>query len=200
MMKILLILLVTMFLFVGISSQALATSYTNSGTWIGTFAGNDDVIDVYNEIIRSVYYTGPTFLLSGFSFFAKVKEPDTFMSEGAGDLYIGYGDENKSGTWATFMNPPDISGDLINFYSVKGGNEYAIYWEDPATDQGTWSTDKLLNGGGNIPAVSHISGWVVSSTPPEPATMLLLGAGLIGLAGFGRKKILKKIRRKGKKV
>ena len=33
--------------------------------------------------------------------------------------------------------------------------------------------------------------WVVGSAVPEPTTMLLFGAGLVGLAGFGRKKFKK---------
>jgi hypothetical protein len=81
----------------------------------------------------------------------------------AGDIFIF--DASASG----------ITADLFNAMSVPGGGS------------GTWTVAAHVQSIGE----GEDSGWMAgnpSSVPvPEPATMFLLGSGLVGLAGFRRK-------------
>jgi len=92
-----------------------------------------------------------------------------------------------SGTWES-----TILG--VDYIVAKAGNNFSVF-EPNQSGSGEWNTFALTNNQGTPKNLSHLTFYSTSKTPsphggaqvPEPATIFLLGSGLLGLLGYRKK-------------
>ncbi len=102
------------------------------------------------------------------------------LSQYGGNLWLGGTDSATEGTWEW------VTGEAFNFTVWASGEPNNLGNEDCLE---TWHSGNDWNDSAGSTANSgYIVEYESASTVPEPATMVLVGIGLLGITGMGRKK------------
>ena len=110
----------------------------------------------------------------------------------SGEYWLG-GVQDPIDTLIADENWTWVTGEEFTTYQHWWGTEPNDNY-GPGSEQhlAMWSADEWY--WNDQSALGNITGYIAESyeSIPEPATMLLIGSGLIGLAGLGRKKLFKR--------
>lgn len=184
-------LFVTIILLLLISAPSFA-SPTYMFDYMMTEVGNDQDTNALEILINNWFTDNDILYQSDLEFLYKLEAEnadDTGLAEDG--FSFTWGDDHTVGTWESPVP--------VKFFSVKGSDAYAVYWNPLKALEGTFSTEMLRE---SPPDLSHISfytndniygeslllGGGLPTPTPEPTTSLLFGLGLLGLVGLVRRK------------
>jgi hypothetical protein len=161
--------------------------YQNTGAFmfIGNYNNESNISQVQADAISWLNTYLPSYDTTGFTLVDTTAAVTT-----AGVDYNGLPTSFGASASGTYQVNTSVYPGGIEFYVVKAGNDFAMYFEEFGETYGSWSTFHLFvdKGTGSSLEISHLTGYNGAGVPiPEPATVLLIGTGLVGLVGFRKK-------------